>query len=363
MIQNPFDPQNPSDPEFFYGRSDVIDRFNENVEYGLKGNPEHMALIGDFGMGKSSLLYKLHSLEDPQDVTSVFVQCNAEDVETFQDFVKTIVERLGQELDSLDIGFELSKIRLRVLEIEKKDEEISVMSCINDLENLFRKCGSGGHLIVLYVDDLDLAAHHKSDIRNCFQELNRRGCKYMLIGTLLPEVFEGGEINRPFKRMFNPQHLEQFSKRESRNMIEYIINKADMNVELSDSLYEKLYNETGGHPYYVTLFMNELVRVKDSGEITIDDYQTLEPKIMGRMQVVLEGKFDSMTQKDEEVISEIIRLDSNEFSPSDADSTSGQFQQLQSKDVLDKIGHGRYKFKYPVVRRYFSYKNLDRLPR
>lgn len=363
MIKNPFNPQNPSDPEYFYGRSDVLDRFRDNVKYGLNGNPEHMALIGDFGIGKTSLLYKLHSLENPDDVTTVFVQCNAEDVETFQDFVKTIVERLSQKLSRLDIRFELSKIKFRVLEIERKDEEISVLSCIDDLEKLFQKCGSGNHLIILFVDDLHLAAHHRSDIRNCFQELNRLGCQYMLIGTLIPEVFEEGEINRPFKRMFNTHHLEEFSKQESRNMVEYIIDKADMEVSLSDDLHDKLYSETGGHPYYLTLFMNELVRGKESGKITIEDYSGREPKIIDRMKVVLDGKFDSMTQKDEEVITRIVGLDSDEFSPNDADSTSGQFQQLQKKEVLEKVGHGRYKFKYPVIRRYFSYKNQNQMPR
>lgn len=362
-MKNPFDPQNPTDPQYFYGRTDVINRFHENIEYGLSGSPEHIGLIGDFGIGKTSLLNKLYSIDTPENVRSIYLQLNVEDVDRFHDFIKIIVEKLSKDMAGLDIGFELKNIDLEILKLEKKEREATVSNCINDLEQLFEKCGDGEHLVILFLDDLHLAGHHMNDIRNCFQELNRRGCNFMLVATLIPELFEEGEINRPFKRMFNQNHLEEFSRDEANEMVEHIINAAGMDLVLSAKLKHRLYNETGGHPYYLTLFMNELLRERNSGKISIGDYERREPKIIDRLKVVLDGKFSSMTENDEEIIRRIIEVSSGEFSPSDASASSSQFRQLQNKDVLEKIGHGRYKFKYPIVRRYFQYKEAQRLPR
>lgn len=355
-MKNPFNPQDPPAPEYFYGRTQVRDRFKENIDYGLEGHVEHMALTGDWGIGKTSLLRKLHSIDTSKEIKTIYIPLNPSDVESFTDFANCVVTQIGKELNKLDLGFELDKISLKFLEIQKKESENKVMEFTDDMEKLYDECGGNGSLVILFLDDLHLAAHHRDEIRNCFQELNRRECNYMVVGTLIPELFEDGEINSPFKRMFKEHSLSEFSKKESRDMINHIVNEADMDVELSDSLYDKLYEETDGHPHYLTLFMHELVREKDQGKLTMTHYKNREPVIMESVKVNLDNKFNNLTEKDREILQKLVKLDEKEFSPKDIDSESSKFKQLEKKGVLTNIGWGRYKFKFPIIGRYFAYK-------
>jgi hypothetical protein len=139
-------------------------------------------------------------------------------------------------------------------------------------------------------------------------------------------------------------------------MINHIITEAKMEVELSKPLYDKLYEQTDGHPHYLTLFMHELVREKDKGKLTMTHYNKREAVIMERLKVNLDNKFNNLTENDREVLQKLIKLDEKEFSPKDIDSESSKFKQLEGKGVLTNVGWGRYKFKFPIIGRYFTYK-------
>jgi hypothetical protein len=52
----------PVDPEYFGGRAQEQDTFETSLRYSIAGNPHHLAIIGERGIGKSSLLRKFEQL-------------------------------------------------------------------------------------------------------------------------------------------------------------------------------------------------------------------------------------------------------------------------------------------------------------
>jgi len=62
MSRNPFTPGLPIDPKQFVGRKDEIKIFSQSLEQSFYGNPQNLAIMGDRGIGKSSLLRKFESI-------------------------------------------------------------------------------------------------------------------------------------------------------------------------------------------------------------------------------------------------------------------------------------------------------------
>ena len=56
MKFNPFVPNGIAFPGMFFGRSDEIGTIEQSLFQTLNGNPQHLLISGERGIGKSSLL-------------------------------------------------------------------------------------------------------------------------------------------------------------------------------------------------------------------------------------------------------------------------------------------------------------------
>lgn len=59
---NPFKPGLTVDPRYFAGRKAQIDSFREYLRHTSAGNPQNVAVMGERGIGKSSLLRKFEAI-------------------------------------------------------------------------------------------------------------------------------------------------------------------------------------------------------------------------------------------------------------------------------------------------------------
>ena len=53
---NPFTPQSGWEPKVFGGRSKQIEAFSRVMREAVAGRPNHMVVLGEWGIGKTSLL-------------------------------------------------------------------------------------------------------------------------------------------------------------------------------------------------------------------------------------------------------------------------------------------------------------------
>src|SRR3972149_8097764 len=71
MTKNPFTPGLPIDPKQFVGRKEELRIFQQSLEQCTHGNPQNLAIMGERGIGKSSLLRKFESIVKDQNCLAV----------------------------------------------------------------------------------------------------------------------------------------------------------------------------------------------------------------------------------------------------------------------------------------------------
>ena len=62
MIPDPYIPEQVVDPDDFIGRSEEIEKFETFLDFSIKGKPRNIAIIGDWGIGKTALLRKFEDI-------------------------------------------------------------------------------------------------------------------------------------------------------------------------------------------------------------------------------------------------------------------------------------------------------------
>jgi DNA replication protein DnaC len=62
MTKNPFNPGRPVDPKYSWGRKKELETFRRYLEYSTEGNSHNLAILGERGIGKSSLLRKFQQI-------------------------------------------------------------------------------------------------------------------------------------------------------------------------------------------------------------------------------------------------------------------------------------------------------------
>ncbi|MGI0006658.1 MAG: ATP-binding protein, partial [Nitrosotalea sp.] len=199
-------PQHPAQPQFFAGRKSEIDDFRKAAFNSAKLDPPspiNYAILGTWGMGKTSLLYEfkqivLEELKDTIKCTSFFLALSPQSCRTWDDFtnhflrsVKTTVAttegirtKIIEEIKKWDIELDTGVIKA------KRENATSSPDFLESLENLWRKHlePKGIEIAFVFLDDLHYFPIKSDDssylnLRTIFQELVHRGCNYSLIVT------------------------------------------------------------------------------------------------------------------------------------------------------------------------------------
>lgn len=353
---NPFRPKDPAPPEYFYGRDSIINRYKGNLR---QDDPINLLLVGDWGIGKTSTLLKLQSLEiDDLSVAKIHLPLTHEEEDNFEKFVYSLLKESRRNLRRFNFDWEITQLNFEFLTIEKgarPDDPKDVF--LDKMTDIWNKASSRYDRVVIYLDDFDLMYNQQMSVRNCFQELRRQGCKFMLVGTCTPDIIGFSDLDEPFSRFFDIRDLHVFQKEDSIGMVRHVLDKSQLDVSVTDDVLELLHEETGGHPYHLTLFMHEILRNRNEGMISIEDYQGAEPEIMRGFNTHLKQKFSDLTENEGLAIQCAINAGEAVFRPSDLDDLSNPSDvclNLCDKEVFERKGRGQYTFKHPMTRKYFE---------
>ncbi len=359
---NPFNPQRPIDPKFFYGRWNIIKDYKYNLKEGIESTTTNMALIGEFGVGKTALLRKLESIEITEHkILKIYMTINEADCESFESLLDCILYNIEKESPGIKFPVEVKEINIKWISIGKK-EQAALQKFIENFKKIWETCQNKRYeLIVLFIDDFYLANRYRMHLRNLFQDLPRKGIKCMIVCTMIPDFLETGTVTDPLKRYLELHNLNEFSKRDTKAMIQYVIKKASLDLHISDTVLSKIHKETDGHPWFITIFMREIVKFREEGRFDVRNYRNLLPKIMSNVKLNLDKQFSSLTQREEEILEKIVQLDENVFSPRDLDEDSlgTHLSNLVEKDVLIKRARGKYTLFHPLYKKYFRERFLS----
>lgn len=365
MLPEPSFPANPAD---FIGRAREIESFKAALRQGLvtKRTPS-FAVLGNWGIGKSSLLFKLadccRRIDPPMLPAHLSI---SQDIGDYLRFAESLCDKLADALATSDSL--TARLRTEARSWKFKQFKAGPITAERELPRLFLTSGSAllrhrlaeawHHFIrpaqlagaVFFLDDLQNLSLASGDtaliIRDQFQAFAVEGLNFSVVFSAKPDYFSGvHSFAEPAVRFYSKLLLAPFTFDETFEYAKAVF-QADANVQpLALWLYEK----TLGHPYFLAFTCRELLaRGNDSPS-----------KLWAEISAQLEHqKFQSdlaqLSDKDIALLRTLAATEQDEFSPT---PLAKQFQpeyfrRLTDRGLLIRSGRGRYKLYHPLFREF-----------
>jgi len=378
---NPFSPQYPADPKHFANRREQLDYFIKTILSSAKMRPpapSNFIILGDWGMGKTSLLYKMRevALRELRNEINAFcfhlsldpLCCRDWDnfCLTFLSQLKKnyetstgLKEKLVTEISKWKITFSVPPVSI---EKEKSREKPSL---VESLEELWKKHlqPSRVDICLLFLDDVHyfLQAGQTDayfTIRNSFQELARRDCNFSLIVTGPKILFKGiSDLAEPFTRFFHPFYLEPFHLEGTREAINKRIRASKLEIRFSDEVISTIHEKSKGHPYFVMFIAYELVNLLSSRKtISQREFDKYWPQIVSVLErTVFVNRLGEVSEREKQVLLKMASINEAQVSPSMIKEVKGATEflsRLERKGLLLKKERGSYELFHPLFKEY-----------
>ena len=368
MRYNPFNPQSPARPEFFVGRSSEIETFKRNLFQTIHGSPMSMAIVGNRGIGKTSILSKFNEIAKIEKCLVIRIsniEGNAENVVELSDFILSnlkleymssgkllFTEKVKEFLKSINLSFSLgdAKIDLSL----KKDAAVGLFRM--NLEKFWLHTRDEFSSIVILIDEAESVERIEGGLmflREVFQRLSQDSVKYMIVLCGKMNFSESmSEAFSPLNRFFPAIRLNCLNRNETSEFLERSLNVVSCRIEkeASDILHEK----SEGHPYILVSMAFNIFNQSEydkniiTKELVSKSIDLCESKIE---QDYFLSLFHPLTPKCKEIILKMSnKLKATEFAFSEAvdilnmDSSqiSPYLQEMHKKGCINKLERGRY---------------------
>jgi hypothetical protein len=380
---NPFSPQQPAQPEYFADRKDELGDFRRMaINSGrLKiPTPVNYAILGTWGQGKTSVLYKfrqvvVQELQKEIKCVCIYFALSPESCQNWERFTSDFLQDIPSNLTSSGkltkkIKAELGKweisLNLGPVGAKRKSQERKPR-LMDALQVLWEKylAPSGTQIVFIMLDDLHYFPLHKEEsayltLRTTFQELVNRKCNYSLIITAPTLLFTDiAEVAEPLGRFFSPIYLNMFTFEDAKEAIEIRLKSVNSNVRLRDETIRAILEKAGGHPYLLMFTMHELLKMLGHVKtVDLEFFTLIWPRIealLGRQ--IFAQKFQHASPTERKLLVEIAKKDSKLVSPGAFSQFKGAprlFSRLEDEELLIRSDRGRYSLFHPLFAEYLK---------
>lgn len=372
------EPNFPAKPEDFVGRELQIEGFRQALQQGLiTGRTASFAILGDWGVGKSSLLLKFANLcADPTfNLLPVFMSVS-KDIQDYLRLTESLLDKFAEALltkPGLQArvraelrNWKLKKISIRGFDLERISPRMFLSSGSSLLRHTLKEAWdhflktAGLNGAIFFLDDLqNITSISKADlaltIRDQFQSFGLEGLNYSVCFSAKSDYFaETKGLAEPAARFYSKLYLAPFSSEEVQEYVRSIFRDLSNNFEcklLTDWLYQK----TLGHPYFLAFICRQLALQRTLFQADqIERIWTFIFEQLGREK--FRSDIAQLSPKEIGLLSEFA-------SRSEGDLTihqlGSQFQReyfgrLSERGLLVRTGRGRYKLYHPLFRAFLQ---------
>ena len=385
MKVNPFKPNYPTDPEYFVGREKEIERFRYNIEQGSLYKLDSMAVLGQWGIGKTSMLIKYKDIiqKDFTQVIPITLSITT-DLKDFTKFAQTLLDVFQVQLLKYH-GFDnkirgelsnwtLKKLSLLGLEIESEKTSPFLTTGSNLLnfklreiwDKFLKKSDVRG--VVFFLDDLHNLQNEDENvpqvIRDVFQNLVTEGYNYSIIFTARKSYFgEIRELAEPAVRFFDKIVLDPFEENETGEFLNGTMKKSGIDIQFDESTISRIHKLTGGHPYFLSFIGKYSIIYQKSGLIETKRFELLWKSIFKH---ITEEKFrkdtENLTGNEMNLLTSIAKCDKETVTNKDLKGKFHRqyFTYLLNKNLISRVGWGRYKLYHPLFKEYLRYHEMGK---
>ena len=367
------EPNFPVRPDEFVGRRQQIKVFREALRQGLAaGRTGSFAILGDWGIGKSSLLLKFAAVcAEPAFAFLPILFSASTDIYDYMRLAESLLDKFGDALLAMPNlearlraelrNWKLKRLNFGAVGLERQSSRLFLSTGSSLLRYTLREAWD--HFFppaqlngaIFFLDDLQNIGISKSDlaltIRDQFQFFGIEGMNYSVCFSAKPDCFaETKALAEPAVRFYTKVYLEPFTFEET---IEYTRSVFGTSPDPSPIIAAWLHEKTLGHPYFLAFVCKRL--------------STLEGQIHShKLEAIWPAIFDQLGR--EKFRADIAQLSAKElglaqqfasFSESDIPThhLTGKIHRehrarLVEKGVLIRTGRGRYKLYHPLFREF-----------
>lgn len=386
MFENPFSPTYPVDPKYFANRVDALSTFKRSIERSVKTRyptPDNIAILGEWGIGKSSVLKKFEFItlkEFPgRRIFCGLVELIPASCNSFSSFSEKVIDDLDRNFIAsasliAKIRSEIRNWRISsigvgsILSTERKaQKKLAVTSFKEALINLWKILEKSRiDTAIIMLDDLHYLAERCADalydMRGIFQGLPRHGCNFMLCCTGKKEMFSHiRELAEPLSRFFNIKYsIGLFNYDETKEVIIKPIKESGLDIGIDDAVIKEIYRLTAGHPFFIHFIMRELISFKKDKRITMVLFKKIYPeieKIINREKFSIDYSVGSGRER--EILKAIAILSSDTFTPQDIKinikGIRNYLRLLTNKNLILKHERGEYSLYHPMFKEFLKH--------
>lgn len=271
-FENPFaDYGNIVRGERFIGRRDSL-RVIENRVIRPR-EPGNLAIIGDYRIGKSSLVYRavLEQKERLLAKKQIPIWINLATFDQAPFFFRSLVTRCSDEIEELGwITDPIESAASRALQ-----DELSWSEGYGRIQRFFERVRQAGFRILFILDEFDHARYlFKGDISGFqgLRELSYRPEWRVTFITTSRRSLRDIELQTraisTFDLIFHKHYLGMFNEPDTQ---EYFARLSSVGIEISPSLKDRVSFYCGGHPYLLEMLGYEIVELfREQQEVDVD---------------------------------------------------------------------------------------------
>ena len=364
------EPNYPVSPDQFIGRKNHSEAFTLAVRQGLAaGRISSFAVLGDWGIGKSSLLLKFAAISsDPKyGILPVLVPLS-KDYGDYRRFAESLLDTFTRVLETSDSPttqfrnelqkWKLSRLSIGGVSLDRQGPEFFLTSgtailkhALHDAWTQFvRPAQIKG--MIFFLDHLHNFADPRAQgialvLRNQFQEFAIHGVNYSLCFSARSDYFSNiRSFAEPAVRFYDKVYLSSFTLPETREYTAAVFEDSPRIHHLSQWLYAK----TFGHPYFLAFISRQLLALAHGFLV---DPEPLWPAIFKRLE---HEKFRSdlaqVTEREVQLLRDVAKAGNEEVCPRQMSNQYERkyFSRLTEKALLLRVGRGRYKLYHPLFR-------------
>lgn len=370
------EPNFPVRAKTFVGRRQQIDIFRQALQQGLQtGRTESFAVLGDWGIGKSSLLLRFAALcsQPPFRLLPVFLSVVI-DIPDYKRLAAVLLDKFVDAL--LAVPNRQARPRGELSDRRFKRGNFDSVGFERQSPRLFPSTGSSllRHMLteardrflapaglkgaIFFLDDLqNIISISKEDlaliIRDQFQWFGIEGMNYSVCFSAKPDYFAGTKgLADPAVRFYTKFYLEPFTFQET---LEYARSMFGLPLDISQRVAAWLREKTLGHPYFLACICEYLMATEK--QIEPRKLETNWPAILDQLgRERFRSDVSQLSAKELELIHQFARAGEGEVS---AKHFSGKFQReyfarLVEKAVLIRTGRGRYRLYHHLFREFLQ---------
>jgi len=372
MIPDPYIPEQVVDPDDFVGRSEEVEKFETFLDFSIKGKSRNIAIIGDWGIGKTALLRKFEDIACRNNSPSARFDVRKDmGLPEFQQRLLLEVkaalslhEKLSAKAKDFLSGFDVSMGYAGLSVKQIGDQTIDFRQKLLEMWDGLKDSIPAVLVMLDNAEGLKQISGANEELRNTFQRLSEYDCKYVLIIAGKPDLFAGiTSIYEPFARFFNFIELNPFTYEETKDAIEKPLeNIHDLEFE-QDAIWE-IYRISEGHPFIVRSMCSTMyIAMRGEGLITSSTVEKFMPRILYDLgKKVFSDRFAQASPVEQRILISMASFAGGNLNYSDIAEMSGTskkkigtfLSRLTEKDLIRKVERGQYELFHPLFKEYLK---------